>query len=197
MSMQNSPEPRRRIGLALIPLLVFAILAAIFFKQLLSGGANSDLPSALIGKQAPVTRLEPLSGLTGNGVQIPGLDSAMFAGKVTIVNVWASWCVPCRQEHPLLSEMAADGRFQVTGINYKDASENALRFLGQLGNPFSAVGIDPRGRAAIEWGVYGVPETFIVGPDGTIAYKHVGPIDEVALRSRIIPEAEKLVRPGS
>jgi cytochrome c biogenesis protein CcmG/thiol:disulfide interchange protein DsbE len=95
---------------------------------------------------------------------------------VTIVNVWASWCAPCRQEHPLLMDLAKDPSVRVVGVNYKDNPENARRFLGQLGNPFAVVGVDPSGRAAIDWGVYGVPETFVVGPDGTVRHKHIGPL---------------------
>ena len=100
----------------------------------------------------------------------------MFKGKVSIVNVWASWCVPCHDEAPLFTELGKDKRLQMVGINYKDAADNARRFLGRYGNPFGVVGVDGNGRAAIEWGVYGVPETFIVGRDGTIVYKMVGPV---------------------
>jgi cytochrome c biogenesis protein CcmG/thiol:disulfide interchange protein DsbE len=105
---------------------------------------------------------------------VPGLSDADLKGRVTVVNVWASWCVPCRQEHPVLAELAKNPSMRVVGINYKDNPENARRFLGSLGNPFAAIGIDPNGRAAIDWGVYGVPETFVVGPDGTIRHKHIG-----------------------
>ena len=119
-------------------------------------------------------------------------------GKLAIVNVWASWCVPCRQEHPILFELAKDKRFQLIGMNYKDASDNALRFLGSLGNPFSAVGVDPNGKMAIEWGVYGVPETYLIGKDGMIALKHVGPIDPEILQNKIMPAIEKaLAQPAS
>ena len=107
---------------------------------------------------------------------MPGLDPAAFKGKVSVVNVWASWCVPCHEEAPLLTELAQDKRLQMVGINYKDAPDNARRFLGRYGNPFNLVGVDANGRAAIEWGVYGVPETFVVGRDGPIAYKLVGPV---------------------
>jgi cytochrome c biogenesis protein CcmG/thiol:disulfide interchange protein DsbE len=117
--------------------------------------------------------LPPLQGLLSNGAQVPGLDPTNFKGKVSVVNVWASWCVPCHDEAPLLTELAKDNRLQLIGINYKDAPDNAQRFLGRYGNPFASVGVDGNGRAAIEWGVYGVPETFIVGRDGKIAYKLV------------------------
>src|SRR5712675_783418 len=139
-----------------LPLLAFAALAAIFWFRL-GTGDPSRIPSALIGRPAP------LAGLVNNGAQVPGLDPAAFKGKVSVVNVWASWCVPCHDEAPLLTELAKDNRLQLIGINYKDAPDNAQRFLGHYGNPFASVGVDGNGRAAIEWGVYGLPETFIVG----------------------------------
>ena len=108
----------------------------------------------------------------------------MFKGKVSVVNVWASWCVPCHDEAPLLTELGKDKRLQLVGINYKDAPDNARRFLGRYGNPFGIVGVDGNGRASIEWGVYGVPETFVVGRDGTIVYKLVGPVTPDEFRNR-------------
>jgi cytochrome c biogenesis protein CcmG/thiol:disulfide interchange protein DsbE len=122
---------------------------------------------------------------------VPGLDRAAFAGEVTVLNVWASWCVPCRDEAPLLTTLAQDSRIRVVGINYKDAPENARRFLGRFGNPFAANGIDANGRAAIEWGVYGVPETFVVGRDGRITYKLIGPITPDNLERALRPAIEK------
>src|SRR6201984_3049927 len=158
-----------------LPLLAFAALAAVFWFRLGSGDP-SRIPSALIGHPAPQTALPPLDGLTNNGAQLPGLDPAAFKGKVSVVNVWASWCIPCHDEAPLLTELGKDTRLQVIGINYKDTPDNARRFLGRYGNPFGMVGVDSNGRAAIEWGVYGVPETFVVGRDGALAFKRVGPI---------------------
>jgi cytochrome c biogenesis protein CcmG/thiol:disulfide interchange protein DsbE len=158
-----------------LPLLAFAALAAIFWFRL-GAGDPSKIPSALIGRAAPQTALPALEGLTSGGAAIPGLDPAVFKGKVSIVNVWASWCVPCHDEAPLLTTLGRDKRLQLVGINYKDAPDNARRFLGRYGNPFGIVGVDGNGRASIEWGVYGVPETFIVGRDGVIAYKMVGPV---------------------
>ena len=166
----------RRWWLVSLPLVIFAALVALFLFRL-GAGDPSRLPSALIGKQAPILVLPPLEGLTQKDKQVPGLDPTLFKDRVTVVNVWASWCVPCRDEHPFLVKLAADKRLALVGINYKDAPENALGFLNRFGNPFAAVGVDTGGRAAIEWGVYGVPETFIVGRDGRIAYKHIGPID--------------------
>lgn len=176
----------RRLWLALLPLGLFMALAAIFLAQLLSGRDNSVVPSALIGAEAPQTSLPPLDG-TG----LPGLDSTQFEGKVTLVNVWASWCAPCRQEHPLLMQMAQDPRIVVAGLNYKDRPENARRFLGELGNPYAQIGVDGNGRAAIDWGVYGVPETFLVGKDGRIAWKHVGPFTPDSIVTGLMPEIEK------
>jgi cytochrome c biogenesis protein CcmG/thiol:disulfide interchange protein DsbE len=110
---------------------------------------------------------------------------------VTLVNVWASWCAPCREEHPVLLALSADKRFGIAGLNYKDAPENARRFIGSLGNPYSAIGVDSAGRAAIDWGVYGVPETFLVGKDGKILLKHVGPLTEQSVTADLLPAIEK------
>lgn len=164
----------RRLMIAL-PLLAFCGLAVLFYTQL-GAGDPSQIPSALLGRPAPALALPPLDGLVRDGAPVPGIDPQGFQGKVTLVNVWASWCVPCRTEQPLLVKLAADPRIRLVGINYKDDSENARRFLGRFGNPYAAVGVDAKGRAAIDWGVYGVPESFIVGRDGKIVYKHVGPI---------------------
>jgi cytochrome c biogenesis protein CcmG/thiol:disulfide interchange protein DsbE len=136
----------------------------------------------LIGKPVPEFTLAPLEGLLRDGKPVAGLASADLKGdKVTVVNVWASWCTPCRAEHPLLIALAKDPRVRLVGINYKDSTENTRRFLGALGNPFAAVGVDQSGRSAIDWGVYGVPETFVVSRDGIIRHKHVGPLSEEAL----------------
>ena len=194
MSEQVTAEapPRRRSFLMLLPLIAFMALAAIFWFRL--GDADpSRIPSALIGHPAPQTALPALDGLTSNGAQVPGLDPVAFKGKVSVVNVWASWCVPCHDEAPLLTELAKDTRIQLIGINYKDTADNARRFLGRYGNPFASVGVDGNGRAAIEWGVYGVPETFIVGRDGKIAYKLVGPLTPDNLVGVFRPEIEKAI----
>jgi cytochrome c biogenesis protein CcmG/thiol:disulfide interchange protein DsbE len=198
MSEQATSQaaPPRRSWLMLLPLLVFVGLAALFWLRI-GDGDPSRIPSALIGHPAPQTPLPPLQGLVSGGTQVPGLDPASFNGKVSIVNVWASWCVPCHDEAPLLTELGKDTRVQLFGINYKDASDNARRFLGRYGNPFASVGVDANGRAAIEWGVYGVPETFIVGRDGKIAYKLVGPITPENLGSLLKPEIDKAVKAGS
>ncbi|MGJ4940823.1 DsbE family thiol:disulfide interchange protein [Bradyrhizobium sp. HKCCYLS1011] len=195
---QQAPEaaPRRRSLLMLLPLVLFLALAVLFWFRLGSGDP-SRIPSALIGHPAPQTQLPPLDGLANDGRAVPGLDPAAFKGKVSIVNVWASWCVPCHDEAPLLVELGHDKRFQVVGINYKDAADNARRFLGRYGNPYDVVGVDGNGRAGIEWGVYGVPETFIVGREGTIVYKLVGPITADNINAVLKPEIEKALQAGS
>jgi cytochrome c biogenesis protein CcmG/thiol:disulfide interchange protein DsbE len=198
MSEQITSEaaPRRRSLLMLLPLIAFMALAAIFWLRL-GDGDPSRIPSALIGHPAPQTALPALDGLTSNGAQVPGLDPAAFMGKVSIVNVWASWCVPCHDEAPLLTDLAKDTRIRLIGINYKDTADNARRFLGRYGNPFASVGVDGNGRAAIEWGVYGVPETFVVGRDGKIAYKLVGPITPDNIDSVLKAQIDKAVKAGS
>jgi len=185
--------PRGRRWLVALPLVVFIAIAGLFLLRLY-GGDPSKIPSALIGRPAPQTSLPALEGLQKDGAQVPGLDPAVFKGKVSIVNVWASWCVPCHDEAPLFTELARDKRLQLVGINYKDAPDNARRFLGRYGNPFAATGRDEAGRTSIDWGVYGVPETFLVGRDGRIAYKLIGPITADNLARTLRPEIEKALR---
>ena len=185
MSEVPLPLQKRSPLLFLIPLILFGGLAVVFAAGLFSGNA-SKVPSALIGKPAPTIALTALEGLQRGGQPVPSFATADLAkGRATIVNVFASWCAPCRVEHPLLVALAdapavKAGKVAVVGLNYKDEAENARRFLGALGNPYSAVGVDRSGRGAIEWGVYGVPETFVIGPDGRILEKHVGPLDPEA-----------------
>ena len=191
--MSATPEPSARGKRSLwvmLPLVTFLALAALFLYRL-GAGDPSKLPSALIGQKAPATDLPALEGLTRDGKPVPGLANASFAGNVTLVNVWASWCVPCHDEAPLLDQLAKDKRIQIVGINYKDAPDNARRFLNRYGNPFAAAGADPNGRASIDWGVYGVPETFLIGRDGAIAYKLVGPITAENLVKMLQPEIAK------
>jgi cytochrome c biogenesis protein CcmG/thiol:disulfide interchange protein DsbE len=179
---ERSDAPRRLRFLYLLPLLVFTGLALLFLVRLFAGDP-SRVPSALIGRPVPAFTLEPVPGLTEVGAPVPGLSDVDLKGRVTVVNVWASWCVPCRQEHPALMELAKNPAVRVVGINYKDNPDNARRFLRDLGNPFAAIGADSSGRAAIDWGVYGVPETFVVGPDGTIRHKHIGPLQPGQMRA--------------
>ena len=193
---KNAGAWQRRL-IVLVPLLAFLALAGLFVLRL-GAGDPSRIPSALIGHPAPQTDLPPLPGLEREGAAVPGLASADFKSNVTVLNVWASWCVPCREEAPLLMTLAADRRVRVVGINYKDQPDNARRFLGRYGNPFIANGTDGNGRAAIEWGVYGVPETFVVGRDGRIAYKLIGPITPDNLERGLKPAIEKaLAAPSS
>jgi len=180
----------------LVPLAMFLGLAALFLVRLGSGDP-STIPSALIGHPVPETNLPPLAGLERDGAPVPGIDAASFKGNVSVVNVWASWCVPCHDEAPLLLQLAQDRRVRVVGINYKDDPGNARRFLGRYGDPFAAAGADQNGRAAIEWGVYGVPETFVVGRDGRIAYKLVGPITADNFNAVLLPQIEKALAAGS
>lgn len=193
MTDSNATPPRRRSWLVALPLIAFAALAGLFWFRLGSGDP-ARIPSALIGRPAPQTVLPPLDGLVANGAQMPGLDPSAFKGQVSVVNVWASWCVPCHDEAPLLVKLAQDKRIRVIGINYKDSPDNARRFLGRYGNPFAAVGVDANGRASIEWGVYGVPETFVIGRDGAIAYKLIGPITPENIDGVLKAEIEKALR---
>ncbi len=195
---ENRPAARKslaRYALPLIPLVIFLGFAAVAGKMLYDQGVNgrdvSAIPSALIGRQAPSLALPPLEGSN-----TAALTTAAIVGKLTLVNVFASWCVPCRQEHPILKELANDSRLTIVGINYKDRNDNALRFLGELGNPYKAIGVDPNGKAAIDWGVYGIPESYLVGPDGTILYKRVGPFDQRSLTQDLLPAIEKASSKG-
>jgi cytochrome c biogenesis protein CcmG, thiol:disulfide interchange protein DsbE len=194
-TLQQTPPRGRRI-LVLVPLAVFLALAALFLVRLFAGDPGR-IPSALIGHPAPAVDLPPVAGLERDGKAIPGLSAADFRGNVTLVNVWASWCIPCHDEAPFLLELAGDTRIRMVGINYKDQPDNARRFLNRYGNPFIASGADQNGRAAIEWGVYGVPETFLIGRDGRIAYKLVGPISAANFEREVKPEIEKALAAGS
>jgi cytochrome c biogenesis protein CcmG/thiol:disulfide interchange protein DsbE len=188
-SESSAPVKRRRL-IVLLPLVCFLALAALFLFRL-GAGDPSKLPSALIGRPVPDTPLPPVAGLVRNGAPVPGITNADFKGAVSLVNVWASWCVPCHDEAPLLMRLADDKRIRIIGINHKDQPENARRFLGRYGNPFVANGTDGSGRAAIEWGVYGVPETFVVGRDARIAYKLIGPITPDNMEKALAPAIEK------
>ncbi|GHD18346.1 DsbE family thiol:disulfide interchange protein [Tianweitania populi] len=184
-SRNPAPARRRRTGLYLLPFLLFVILAGFFLAQLMSGRDGSVVPSALLDAPAPETDLPALAGMN-----VPGLRSADFAGKVTLVNVFASWCAPCREEHPTLIQLAKEKRFSLVGLNYKDKEDNARGFLGELGNPYAAIGVDASGRKGIDWGVYGVPETFVIGRDGRIAYKFVGPLTSEGVSKKLMPAIE-------
>jgi cytochrome c biogenesis protein CcmG, thiol:disulfide interchange protein DsbE len=176
----------RRFGLAL-PLLVFAVLAGLFWYAL-HGGDPSHLPSALIGKSVPQFDLPPIDGLLADGAAVPGFAAADLAqGEPTVVNVFASWCVECQVEHPLLLALGKEPGIRLYGIDYKDDAASARRFLGRYGNPYARVGADTSGRTAIDFGVYGVPETYVIGGDGKIAFRHVGPLTETVINNKILP----------
>lgn len=163
-----------RILLLLAPLVILVGLIAVFALNM-----NRDpslVRSVLIDKPAPDITLPAVEGLGVNGLSNP-----MLEGQAVLVNVFASWCIPCRAEHPLLMDIKRQTAVPILGINQKDAPENAVKFLTELGNPYDAVGADANGRVSIDWGVYGVPESFVVNPAGLITYKHVGPIDDASV----------------
>ena len=189
MSAAPEAERRPRRWMAFLPLAAFALLAALLFVRLFAGDA-SRLPSALIGQAAPPLTLPGLDGASGLG------DADLRQGHVSVVNVFGSWCEPCRFEHPNLMALAADEELKrkgvvVYGLAQKDSAENVRRFLGALGDPYAKVGLDADGRAGIDWGVYGVPETFVVRGDGAIAYKFVGPMTAEALAGEVRPQVLK------
>lgn len=177
---------RRRNVLVFLPLAVAAVLGVV-----LAWGLTRDpstLPSTLIGKPVPAFELPPVKGRT------LGLSSTDLKGEVSLVNVFASWCVACRAEHPLFMKLAAQGTVPLHGLNYKDQPDDAAKWLDNLGDPYTRTGADISGRVAIDWGVYGVPETFVIGADGRVAYKHIGPVSEEALTGTILPLVEELRR---
>lgn len=181
-------NPRRPL-FALLPVVLFAALGLLFWKGL--SGDPSTLPSTLINKKVPEFSLPNITGGT-----LPGLKSSDLAGgKVTLVNIFASWCGPCRVEHPLLMELAKRDDIRLVGINNKDAPEDANRFLNTFGNPYAAVGADTNGRATIDWGGYGVPETFVVDAVGVIRHKFVGPLSPEDVEKILLPEIEKAKKP--
>ncbi len=175
--------------LTLLPVVLFAGLALMLWKGLY--GDPSTLPSTLINKPVPAFTLPAVTELN-----VPGLtDADLKTGKVTVVNIWASWCGPCRAEHPLLMELSKRSDIALVGINNKDEPANAARFLGALGMPFAKVGADSKGRVTIDWGGYGVPETFIVDGKGIIRYKLVGPLSEDMLATTFDAEIKKAALP--
>jgi len=189
--MENKPS-NFRIWIAILPLVLFLGLAGLFYSLLTTEGRDtSALPSALLNDPAPRLIVPELSGVAVNGAQVPGINGDTFFGKLSVVNIFASWCVPCRQEHPQIVALGKDRRIQLVGINHKDSNRNARAFLEELGNPYDVIGVDRNGRASIEWGVYGVPETFLVDKNGIIFYKKIGPISEKELKSVILPLIEQ------
>jgi cytochrome c biogenesis protein CcmG/thiol:disulfide interchange protein DsbE len=185
MTVTDERKPRKLKLVYLLPLGLFLSLALIFLLRLGSDNDPSVVPSALVGQPAPPFELPPLEG-----AGVPGFARGDLDGQVTVVNIFASWCGPCRVEHPQLVALAADERIRVVGIDYKDQPANALRFLNELGNPYAAIGVDTRGRAAIDWGVYGVPETFVVDRAGIIRFKFIGPLSAETVEETLMPVIE-------
>jgi cytochrome c biogenesis protein CcmG/thiol:disulfide interchange protein DsbE len=188
---EETGPSRGRSGFFL-PLIITVSLGVLFLVALRSGDP-SRLPSVLIGKPVPEFDLPAVEGIAQTGKTTPGFSSADLAtGEVSIVNVWASWCGPCIQEHPLLVDLKEQHGLRLMGINYKDEPEAAQRFLTRLGNPFDALGADTSGRVAIDWGVYGVPETYVVDGKGEIVYKHVGPLTAEKIEGELLPVVAKV-----
>jgi len=165
----------------ILPVLLFVALAGTFAWALLSGRNPQQLPSALIGKAAPEFALPALLA------DLPGATNAELGGKPVLVNFFASWCVPCRAEHPLLMELSGNADATIIGIAYKDKPEGAAALLRELGNPYDRIGQDSDGRTAIDFGVYGVPETFLIDAGGIIRFRQPGPLTEDVIRQDILP----------
>jgi cytochrome c biogenesis protein CcmG, thiol:disulfide interchange protein DsbE len=173
-----------RVLFALLPLVVLAGLIAVFAMSMDRDPAL--VRSVMIDRPAPAFTLPAVAG-TG----VEGFDTEALKGQVTVVNVFASWCIPCRDEHPLLKVLKTETGVQLFGINQRDQAENAVKFLNELGNPYDRIGGDTDNRVSIDWGVYGVPETFVVNADGVITYKHVGPMTPESLEKDVLPAIEK------
>ena len=169
-----------RYALFALPLILLVALVSVFAFSI--DRDSSLVRSVLIDKPVPQFALPAVEGL-----DVPGFDSAVLSGEPTVVNVFASWCIPCRDEHPLLEAIKAETGVKLFGINHSDAPENAVAFLAELGNPYDAVGADRDRRVSIDWGVYGVPETFLVDAKGVIVYKHVGPLTPEAIENELLP----------
>lgn len=162
--------------LVLLPPLAFAGLAALFWFGM---GRDDSLPSTLVGREAPAVVVTPLG-------EAPFDPAVLREPGVKLVNFWASWCAPCRAEHPVLQQLAAEG-IPIYGINYKDDPKKALAFLAELGNPFRSIGADASGRMALDWGVYGVPETYVIDGEGRVRLRFAGPITAAELQRTIRP----------
>jgi cytochrome c biogenesis protein CcmG/thiol:disulfide interchange protein DsbE len=176
--------------LFILPAVALVLLGAVFVVLLSSPRDPGEIPSPFIGKPVPAFRLPALDGMGE-------VTDADLKGRVTVLNVFASWCLPCRIEHPILMRMAREGRVRVVGLNYKDKPADARKWLAELGNPFARIAADEKGRVAIDFGVYGVPETFIVDAGGIIRYKHVGPIHPGEYTEKVAPAIARLLRNGA
>ncbi len=179
-----NPQLKRGLFMS-VPLLVVIAMVGLFASTI--NRDTSLLPSVLINKPAPEFSLPPIENIENN---LPGFSKQDLLGHVSVVNVFASWCIPCRQEHRFLMDLAATSDVKIFGLNQKDAPENARAFLVELGNPYDGVGADTNGRVSIDWGVYGVPETFVINAEGTITYKQIGPLSENTYRNGLLPAIE-------
>jgi len=184
--IRETPQRTRRRLIFILPVAVFVVLAAAFAWQLASGDDPSELPSARIGDAMPEFTLPPINA------SAQGLSSADIKGEVALVNFFASWCLPCRAEHGLLMDLARRGVVPIYGVDYKDDPEDGWKWLQDLGDPFARTGSDRDGRVAIDFGVYGVPETYVIDRDGVIRHRHVGPLTERDLEKLILPLIERL-----
>lgn len=199
----NKPKPKFSIGsfvLFATPLLVTLAVGYMFFYQL--NNKVDNLPSVLIGQAAPDFDLPQITDLVRDGIQIPGFSTASLKGPlpdgktISVINIFASWCVPCRAEHPFITQLGNDPRIQLIGLNYDDAPDNATAFLNEVGNPYDLVGADRDRRIGFQFGVYGVPETFIIDVNGNIAHKYVGPLDGKILAEILMPAIEEVLAGG-
>ena len=184
--MTDVPKSSRLPRLPL--LIVVPLLATLLFAVFAWGLFNSseDLPSALLDRPVPEFDLPPVQGREA------GLSTSDLAGHVSLVNVFASWCVPCRQEHPLFMSLSRSNEVPIYGINYKDPPDQAAAWLDDRGDPYTRIGADHDGRAGIEWGVYGIPETYVIAANGTIAYRHVGPLTQSDIDNTLLPLVREL-----
>lgn len=174
--------------LFLLPSLIFVAAAVGFFFGLDPNRDPRAIPSPLVDHAAPEMSLPAVAGLG-----LPGIEPEMLKGSpVTVVNLWASWCAPCRIEHPQLMKLAKEPGVRMLGIDYRDRADSAVTFLRELGNPFEAVGFDLEGRAGIDWGITGVPETFFLDSEGRVRHRHTGPIDADTLKNNILPRIREI-----
>lgn len=186
----TSSRPRKGIfGINALPLFVFGLISVAFAIGLTLN--PREIPSVLIGKPVPKFELPPVQGRT------LGLSDKDLKGEVFLVNVFASWCVECRVEHPLLVDLTRRNIVPIHGLNYKDKPGDAQEWLDGLGDPYTRTGADIDGRVGIDWGVYGVPETFVIDKEGLIAHKHIGAINAKVLKEKILPMVEELRNDGS
>ena len=173
-----------------LPLLVFAGLAALFLTQLRSGKQASEISSVLVGQPLPAFKLPGVSGRAGDGLSTDDFKG----GQPTVLNIWASWCAPCKIEHPVFLELKGRGVI-VHGVLFRDTEANARSYLSELGDPYTGLGIDAKGRLGIDLGVTGVPETFVIDGRGVVRLRHAGPVDDHVIKTTILPALETAKTP--